>query len=167
MLPQHLPARRQVAGHLALRSAADQFAADEGVTADPSYARRGGAGRAGPRRPARRRSGRPSSTSRVPTTYVQAVEQVGRREARRGRGRGGHRSPPGRRPSQQWLDDHDIADRPAVQRVDRRRLRGAVRHQPLLPARRRRRRRRNADQPDTEYAAALPGAPALRLTHGG
>ena len=151
-LPQHL-LRGQVAGNLALRSAADQFAADEGVTADPSYAAAVAQAEQGlADLPAAQRQA--VIDVQGATTYVQAVEKsVG---AKLGTDGGAEAQvAAGQKAFQEWLDDHDIAIDPRFSvSIDA----GSAAPSdtslsfPLGVTA----KTANADQPDTEYAGALP-----------
>jgi hypothetical protein len=151
-LPQHY-VRSQVAGSLALRSAADQFAAAHGVTADPSYDQAV--------QQAEQSLSDLSEAQRQAiidvqgaSTYVSAVEKaVG--QSLGGSGGDKAQTAAGQRAFQDWLADQDIRIDPRLGvSIDS----GAS--QPsdtsLSFALSDTSTKANADQPDSEYAGALP-----------
>ncbi len=151
-LPQHY-LRDQVAGSLALRAAADQFAAEHGVTADPSYDQAV--------QQAEQSLSDLSESQRQAiidvqgaATYVAAVEKaVGQSLG----GGGGDKATTaaGQQAFQDWLADQDI-------RIDPRfgvSIDGGTStpsDTSLSFALSDTSTKANADQPDTEYAGALP-----------
>jgi peptidyl-prolyl cis-trans isomerase SurA len=151
-LPQHY-VRSQVAGSLALRSAADQFAAAHGVTADPSYDQAV--------QQAEQSLSDLSESQRQAIidvqgapTYVAAVEKaVG--GSLGGSGGDKAQAAAGQQAFQDWLADQDIRIDPRFGvSIDS----GAA--QPsdtsLSFALSDTSTKADADQPDTEYAGALP-----------
>jgi peptidyl-prolyl cis-trans isomerase SurA len=151
-LPQHY-LRGQVAGSLALRAAADQFAAEHGVSADPSY---DAAVKQAEQSLADLSEAQRQAIIDVQgaATYVTAVEKaVG---ATLGGGGGDKaKQAAGQQAFQQWLADQDVSIDPRFgvsiddgtsQLVDT----------SLSYALSDTSTKADADQPDTEYAGALP-----------
>ena len=151
-LPQHY-LRGQVAGSLALRAAADQFAAEHGVSADPSY---DAAVKQAEQSLADLSEAQRQAIIDVQgaATYVTAVEKaVG---ASLGGGGGDKaKQAAGQQAFQQWLADQDVSIDPRFgvsiddgtsQLVDT----------SLSYALSDTSTKADADQPDTEYAGALP-----------
>lgn len=151
-LPQHY-LRGQVAGSLALRAAADQFAAEKGVTADPSYD-------AAVEQAEQSLSGLDAAQRQAiidvqgAAAYVQAVETAVGAELGTTGGRKAKLAA-GQKAFQEWLADQDVRIDPRFgvsisdgtsQRIDTS-LSYAVSDTPT---------KADADQPDTEYAGALP-----------
>ncbi|WP_028639245.1 SurA N-terminal domain-containing protein [Nocardioides sp. URHA0032] len=150
-LPQHY-LRAQVAGSLALRAAADQFAAEHDVTAGPSYdqavrqAEQSLADLSGSQRQA-------IIDVQGAATYVQAVETaVG---ATLGGSGAKANLAAGQKAFQDWLDAHDVRIDPlygvsiddGASKLTDTGLSFAVSDTAT---------KADADQPDTEYAGALP-----------
>ncbi|WP_395656725.1 hypothetical protein [Nocardioides sp.] len=152
VLAQHL-LRGQVAGSLALRSAADQFAREQGVTADPSY------DVAAKRAEESLGDLDPDQVQAVidvqgANTYVQAVEQsVGAEMGTPGGTKAEIAA--GQKAFEEWLADNDIQIDP--------RFGISIESGTTAPADTsvsfplgETATKANADQPDTDYAGALP-----------
>lgn len=151
-LPQHY-LRGQVAGSLALRAAADQFAAEQGVTADPSY---DAAVKQAEQSLADLSEAQRQAIIQVQgaATYVTAVEKaVG--AALGGGGGDKAKQAAGQQAFQHWLADQDIRIDPrfGVSISD-----GASRltDTSLSFGLSDTSTKADADQPDTEYAGGLP-----------
>ena len=152
VLPQHY-LRGQVAGSLALRSAADQFAAEHDVTADPSYA-------IAAHRAAQSLSDLTDAQLQAvidvqgAATYVQAVERsVGASMGASGGAKG--ETAAGEQAFQQWLDDNDVQIDPrfgvTIDSGSTAPADTSVSFPLGVTA-----TKAGADQPDTDYAADLP-----------
>ena len=145
--------RGQVAGSLALRAAADQFAADHGVTADPSYDQAVEQAEQGLQDvPEAQRQAVIDVQGADP--YVQAVERsVGAALGTSGGGRAEVAA--GRKDFLAWLDDHDIRIDPRFG-VSIDSGAAAVTDTSLSHAVSDTATRASAEQQDTDYAGSLP-----------
>jgi peptidyl-prolyl cis-trans isomerase SurA len=152
VLPQHY-LRGQVAGSLALRAAADQFAAAQGVTADPSYAQavKQAEQSLADLDPEQRQA---IIDVQGAATYVSAVEtSVG--AALGGGGGAKAEAAAGQKAFQGWLADQDIRIDPrfGVSIADGT---SARTDSSLSFATSDIATKADADQPDTDYAGGLP-----------